>query len=119
MMTQGVDWPNTTVLVTGGTGSFGKKFAEIALGEVKYEPTDAERNSLVFRRSLFVVRRVRKGERFTEQSVRPIRPGMGLLPKNIDEILGERASHDIDRGTPLDGSMVESPSRASGGSQCL
>ena len=44
---------------------------------------------------------VRAGEPFTEENVRSIRPGFGLAPKHIDEILGRRAASDIRRGTPL------------------
>ncbi len=81
--------------------------AEKALGRVKYEVTEQEAASRVFRRSLFVVEDVKAGERFTENNVRSIRPGHGLPPKYLDVVLGARASRDIARGTPLDWNMLK------------
>ncbi len=75
--------------------------AEKSLGSVHYNMTAAESDSQVFRRSLFVVKNVKQGELFTEEQVRVIRPGHGLAPKHLPEILGRRASQDIQRGTPL------------------
>ncbi len=80
--------------------------AERALGSVRYGPTDYERESLAFRRSLFVVRDMRAGEPFTEQNVRSIRPSYGLHPRYLDTILGRRASRDIKAGTPLSWDLV-------------
>lgn len=84
--------------------------AERALGQVRYEPTDGEKAARIFRRSLFVVEEVKKGEVFTEQNVRSIRPGHGLHTRYLEQVLGSRAAHDIRRGTPLDWSLVEQPS---------
>lgn len=75
--------------------------AEKALGKVHYGVTDQEAKSRAFRRSLFVVEDVKAGQAFTEKNVRSIRPGHGLLPKYLKEILGKRATQDITRGTPL------------------
>jgi pseudaminic acid synthase len=72
-----------------------------ALGELKFGPTPAEAATLSLRRSLFVVVDVKAGERFTDENVRSIRPGHGLPPKNIDQILGRPALRDISQGTPL------------------
>ena len=77
------------------------RIAESAQGSVQYGVGEREAASRVFRRSLFVVKDVRAGEPFTEENVRSIRPGYGLAPKHIDEILGRRAASDIRRGTPL------------------
>lgn len=74
---------------------------EKALGKVQYGATSRETKSLMFRRSLFVVRDVKQGEPFTQENVRSIRPGYGLSPKYLEDILGRRASMDIRRGTPL------------------
>lgn len=79
---------------------------EYALGRVSYEPTSAEAKNVCFRRSLFVVKDVKTGETFTEGNVRPIRPGYGLLPRYLGEILGKKAACDICRGTPLSWDMV-------------
>jgi pseudaminic acid synthase len=75
--------------------------AERALGTVRYEITDRETASRVFRRSLFVVKDVKAGETFSHDNVRSIRPGQGLPPKYIADIIGRTAARDIERGTPL------------------
>lgn len=79
---------------------------EDALGRVSYELTERQEASTVFRRSLFVVEDVSEGEKFTRDNVRSIRPGDGLAPKFLEDVLGRRASRDIDRGTPLDWAFV-------------
>lgn len=77
------------------------RFTERALGAAEIGPSDAEREMLRFRRSLFVVRDVAAGEPFTEDNVRSVRPGAGLAPKCLSEVIGRRAARDIPRGTPL------------------
>lgn len=72
-----------------------------ALGQVHYGPTPAERKSLVFRRSLYVVRDIAAGEPFTADNVRAIRPGLGLPPKHLDEVLRCVASESLKRGQAL------------------
>jgi N-acetylneuraminate synthase len=74
---------------------------EKALGKVQYGATPSETKSLVFRRSLFVVKDVKQGECFTQENVRSIRPGYGLAPKYLENILGRCASRDMKQGTPL------------------
>lgn len=75
--------------------------AERALGTVHYGVSEHEGRNRKFRRSLFVVRDVKAGEPFTAENVRSIRPGGGLAPKYLDEVLGRCASQDVHRGTPL------------------
>jgi len=77
------------------------RVVEKALGEVKYKVTESERASRVFRRSLFVVQDVKAGEVFTAENVCSIRPGYGLHTRYLNEVLGQRAARDIERGTPL------------------
>lgn len=79
---------------------------EKAIGKPTYKPDKREAENIVFRRSLFVVKNVRKGDRFTNINVRSIRPGYGLLPKYLDEVVGKRARRDIERGTPLDWKLI-------------
>ncbi len=79
---------------------------EKALGEAKLERTPAEEESIVFRRSLFVVEDVKEGDTFTEENVRSIRPGYGLHPRHFREIVGRRAARDVKRGTPLAWDLV-------------
>jgi len=80
--------------------------AEAALGIVHYGVGEQEEKSRVFRRSLFVVRDVRAGELFTKDNLRSIRPGFGLPPRYLDDVLGRRAAVDIPRGTPLEWAHV-------------
>jgi N-acetylneuraminate synthase len=77
-----------------------------ALGQVHYGPTDAERKSLVYRRSLYVVRDMAAGEVFSADNVRAIRPGLGLAPKHIDALIGRRARTALTRGTALNWGLV-------------
>ncbi|MCX6355549.1 MAG: pseudaminic acid synthase [Candidatus Aureabacteria bacterium] len=77
------------------------RMAEKALGRVHYGLTEDEKKSRVFRRSLFAVTDVKKGDVFTGDNVRSIRPGHGLLPRYLDRVIGKRARVDIARGTPL------------------
>ena len=78
-----------------------------AMGQVHYGVTEAERKSLVYRRSLYVTADMAAGEPFTPANLRAIRPGLGLPPKHTDSILGRHAGRAIKRGTPLDWSLVE------------
>jgi len=82
------------------------RVAEKALGEIHFGLTDSERSSRAFRRSLFVVQAVRQGETFSEENIRSIRPGHGLHTRHLPQIVGKRASRDIERGTPLSWDLV-------------
>ena len=75
--------------------------AQKAIGRVKYGPTEQEKTNIVFRRSIFCVKDIKKGEKITEENVRVIRPGYGLSPKFYPEVLGQTALTDIERGTPI------------------
>jgi N-acetylneuraminate synthase len=77
------------------------RIVEKALGQVDYTVGEFESKSLIFRRSLFVVEDVEAGETFTEKNVRSIRPGHGLAPKYLEDVLGRKADRDIQRGTPF------------------
>ncbi|UTW67161.1 pseudaminic acid synthase [bacterium SCSIO 12643] len=72
-----------------------------AVGEVKYEILKDENASLRFKRSVYVVNEIKKGEMFTEKNVRIIRPGDGMEPRYYESILGKVAIKDFERGTPL------------------
>ncbi len=77
------------------------KSAWQALGRVAYGPTPAERKSLRYRRSLYIVEDVAAGERLTSANVRAIRPGLGLPPKHLDTVLDMTVTRSVRRGTPL------------------
>lgn len=82
------------------------RYAEKALGEVHFGPTERENSSRRFRRSLFVVEPVKRGEKFTSRNIRSIRPGDGLHTRHLSQILGRHAAADLERGTPLEWSMI-------------
>ena len=71
------------------------------LGRVFYGASESEKGSIQFRRSLYIVKDIKAGEKFTKENVRAIRPGFGLPPKFIDEVLGKTARMDLSRGTAL------------------
>ncbi|EIW20926.1 MULTISPECIES: pseudaminic acid synthase [Pelosinus] len=77
-----------------------------ALGKINYGPTKAEKSSLSFRRSLYVVDDMEIGDIFTKRNLRVIRPGFGLAPKYLDLILGKKAAKPIKRGTPVDWTLL-------------
>ncbi len=79
----------------------GIREVEKALGGVTYELTEKQRNSREHSRSLFVVKDIKKGEVFTEENVKSIRPGFGMETKYIKDILGKKAGEDIKKGTPM------------------
>jgi len=64
-------------------------------------PTEKERKSLVFRRSMYVVQEMQAGDEFTADNVRAIRPGLGLPTKYLGVFLGKVTSRPIKKGTPL------------------
>lgn len=77
-----------------------------ALGEVNYELQQAEKSNLQFRRSIYVVRDMAVGERFTTENIRSIRPGYGLPPKEYYSILDKVANSPIQAGTPLTSKLI-------------
>lgn len=74
---------------------------ERAIGKPTYELGEKEKENLVFKRSIFLVKDMKKGEIFSEENIRVIRPGYGMAPKFFREVLGKKCSLDIQRGTPL------------------
>ena len=83
------------------------KTAWQALGKIDYERKESEKDNLVFRRSLYVVKDIKEGEEFTHENVRIIRPGFGLLPKFYEDVIGSVCSCSIGRGEPLTWGMVK------------
>lgn len=80
--------------------------AESSLGKAELAISESLKKSRAFMRSLFVVRDLKRGELFTADNVRSIRPGNGLKPKFLKRILGKRAKRDITKGTPLDFKLI-------------
>jgi pseudaminic acid synthase len=80
---------------------------EEALGSVDYTLTDKMKRSRGLSRSLFISKDMKKGEELTTENVRSVRPGYGLPPKYLNEVLGKKAKQDIGKGTPLDWDLIE------------
>jgi sialic acid synthase SpsE len=82
------------------------RVAEVAMGKVKYNFLGEEAKSKIFRRSLFIVADIKKGDVFTLDNVRSIRPSNGLHPQKLKNVLGKKASRAIKKGTPLSWKLV-------------
>ncbi|MBL8773217.1 MAG: pseudaminic acid synthase [Phenylobacterium sp.] len=82
------------------------KAAWASLGKAHYDVLGSERGNLLFRRSLYVSADVKAGELLSRDNVRSIRPGNGLPPACLDEVLGRAASRDLQRGEPLAWDML-------------
>ena len=79
----------------------GAKTAWQSLGKVDYGMKSSEQGSVKFRRSIYAVKDIKKGEQLTKENVKSIRPGFGLAPKYLDKILSSKSMCDISRGTPI------------------
>jgi pseudaminic acid synthase len=78
-----------------------------ALGDVTFGPSEKEKKSLLFRRSLYIVKDMLAGEIIDENNMRAIRPGCGLSPKYLETILGKRVRNDTKRGTAVDWTLLD------------
>ena len=78
----------------------GARMAWEALGSVDYGRKSSEQGNVKFRRSLYFVKDIKEGEVITKEHVKSIRPGFGLAPKHLKQIIGKSALCDIARGTP-------------------
>ena len=72
-----------------------------------YKLTEGEKKSTVFRRSIFAVKDIKEGEIFTDDNLRVIRPGYGVPPKHLKELLGRKSRRFIPRGEPIKSSDLE------------
>ena len=77
-----------------------------ALGSISYSPTEDEKRSMQYRRTLYVVNDIKEGETFNRNNVRAIRPGRGLPPKFYEAVLGKKVSRSIVKGTPVTWDLV-------------
>ena len=80
--------------------------AEKAIGIIKYGPSEQEKENLQFRRSIFCIKDIKKGEQLTDENIGIIRPGYGLKPKYYSEVIGQVALQDIKRGTPIQFNLI-------------
>ena len=83
------------------------RIVEKTLGNIHYDGVNSESKSKKFRRSLFIVKDVKKGELLTEENIRSIRPSNGLHTKYYNEILGKTARFDLEKGTPISWELIE------------
>lgn len=83
------------------------KDALLIKGQATYELTQKEKESLVFRRSLFAVREIKEEETFTEENVRSIRPANGIKPKYYNSLLGKKAKRSYGFGDPIEQTEIE------------
>ena len=79
---------------------------EKTVGKIHYSGASNESKSKKFRRSLFVVENIKKGEKLTEKNIRSIRPSDGMHTKFYEEVLGKEVNRDIEKGTPLNWNLI-------------
>jgi N-acetylneuraminate synthase len=77
-----------------------------ALGQIRYGATEAEKKSLQYRRSLYVVQDLKAGDVLTRDNIRAIRPGLGLPTKYLDVVLGKTVKQNVSRGTALSWEII-------------
>ena len=80
--------------------------AWLSLGQVRFGPGDAEKKSLIFRRSIYVAEDIKAGDVLTSKNMRCVRPGMGLAPKYYALLLGRRVNRDVKKGTPMKWELI-------------
>ncbi|MFT4865428.1 MAG: pseudaminic acid synthase [Ilumatobacter sp.] len=85
----------------------GVRIAEAAIGAPVYGPTEADKSSVAYRRSLFVARPVSAGTVVRDGDVRSVRPASGMHPRHLPEIIGRTARNDLEAGLPFDWTMVD------------
>jgi pseudaminic acid synthase len=77
-----------------------------SLGQVKYGPTEKEKKSLQFRRSIYIAQDMKAGDIFTKENIRIIRPGYGMPPKYYSQLLGKQVKREVSKGTPVTWDML-------------
>ncbi len=77
-----------------------------SLGTIYYGPTDMEKNSLKFRRSLYVAQDMKAGDLLTTETIKALRPGYGLAPKYLPILLGKKVKKDVVKGTPVSWDLI-------------
>ena len=77
-----------------------------SLGQVTYGPSEAEKKSLMFRRSIYIAADLKAGDVLTPENLRCVRPGKGLPPKYYEMLLGRRVNQDVKKGTPMGWGLI-------------
>ena len=78
-----------------------------SLGAISYGPTEAERPSLAFRRSLYISKNVKAGQLLSHDNIRCVRPGYGLAPEHLDAVIGCSVVNNVSAGTPLSWDLIK------------
>ena len=77
-----------------------------SIGKISYGPSDSEKENLMFRRSIYVSKKIKKGEKLDSSNIRIIRPGLGVLPKYYDILIGRKVKQELKKGTALQWDMI-------------
>lgn len=80
--------------------------AEAGIGKIDYSLTEKQKKGKYFSRSLYIVKDIKKGEKFTEENVKSIRPGFGLHPKFLPEVIGKKSIKDLQKGDRFDLNLI-------------
>ena len=78
-----------------------------SLGKVDYRMKSSEQGNVKFRRSIYAVKNIKKGDKLTKENIKRIRPGFGLEPKHYEKILSKVAKFDIVRGMPISFDLIQ------------
>jgi pseudaminic acid synthase len=84
------------------------KNAWLSLGQEGYKLKAVEKENLKYRRSIYIVKDMKAGDVFSKENIRRIRPGFGIEPKYIEDILGKQVNQDVKRGEPLSWEKIKS-----------
>jgi N-acetylneuraminate synthase len=76
------------------------------LGKISYGVTEAEKKSIVFRRSFYISQNMNKGDILTPENLKAIRPGLGISPKYYDILIGKAVNRDVKRGSPMNWELL-------------
>ena len=77
------------------------------LGQIDYGRKSSELGNVKFRRSLYYVKNIKKGEEVSHDNIKSVRPGYGLAPKHLDEVIGKKVKIDIEKNTPVNWDSIE------------
>ena len=83
------------------------RLTELIMGKPDYKISKSKNKSREFSRSLFIVKDVKKGEIISNENIRSIRPGFGLHPKELKNLIGRKFSTNQEKGTPLGWNMIQ------------
>ena len=82
------------------------RIAEQMMGKVDYEMTEKKKKSREFSRSLFIVKDVKAGDKISNENIRSIRPGFGMHPRHLSEIMGTKFKQDFEKGMPMNWDLI-------------